>query len=406
MSAWLTIVGLGADGLEGLPPASRAPIETAEVLVGGARHLGLVPDSKAEKIEWEFPLDGTMTTIAGHRGKRVVVLATGDPMAYGIGSTLARHFARDDMIILPAPGAFSLAAARLAWPLDCCTCLTLHGRPLDLLAYHALPGAKLLILSHDGATPAQVAARLCDLGFGPSRMSVLDNMGAADEARRDGTAAGWPEERVADLNTIAIDCIAEPGARILPHSAGLPDDVYAHDGQLTKRIVRAATLAALVPLPGQTLWDLGAGCGSVAIEWLRAVQDAQGRGARAIAVERETARIALIAENAARLGTPFIDIVHKDIAAALPGLPGPDAIFLGGGLNEDGIVGTAWAQLKPGGRFVANAVTIEGERALLDAHTEFGGELTRIAVSRAEPVGSRTGWRPAMTVTQFAAVKS
>ncbi len=248
MSAWLTVVGLGADGPEGLTPSARALIENAEILVGGERHLGLVANGDCEKIAWGFPLDPTMAAIAANRGRRVVVLATGDPMAYGIGTTLARHFAPEDMAILPAPGAFSLAAARLAWPLDGCVCLTLHGRPLDLLAYHAQPDARLLILSHDGSTPAKVAARLIELDYGPSRLTVLENMGAADEARHDASAEAWPAIEVADLNTIAVECIAGPDAQVYPHAPGLPDDAFLHDGQLTKRIVRAATLAALAQL--------------------------------------------------------------------------------------------------------------------------------------------------------------
>ena len=409
MSAWLTVVGLGAEGPEGLPPTSRAFIDTAELLVGGERHLGLVDCPTAgghcEKIAWGFPLDATMQTIAANRGRRVVVLATGDPMAYGIGSTLARHFAPEDMAIVPAPGAFSLAAARLAWPLDSCICLTLHGRPLDLLAYHAQPGVRLLILSHDGSTPAKVAERLTELGYGPSRMSVLESMGAADEARRNGSAETWPAASNADLNTIAVECIAGPEAQARSHAPGLPDEAFLHDGQLTKRVVRAATLAALAPLPGQHLWDLGAGSGAVAIEWLRAAQDAQGRGASAVAIERDPARAARIAENASRLGTPFLEIITADIAAALPGLAPPDAVFLGGGLSTEDLVETAWQALKPGGRLVANAVTLEGEQVLASAHATFGGELSRIAVSNAEPVGARTGWRPAMTVTQLSVIK-
>lgn len=406
MSAWLTVVGLGADGPDGLPPASQAIIDNAELLVGGERHLGLVANGSCEKVAWGFPLDETMATIADHRGKRVVVLATGDPMAYGIGSTLARHFATEDMAILPAPGAFSLAAARLAWSLDECVCLTLHGRPLDLLAYHAQPGARLLILSHDGSTPAKVAARLTELGYGPSRMSVLQNMGAAEEARYDGTAEAWADAVIADLNTLAVECIAGADAPIYPNTPGLPDDAFLHDGQLTKRTVRAATLAALAPLPDQHLWDLGAGSGAVAIEWLRAAQNAQGRGASAVAVEREPARSARIAENASRLGTPFLGIVTADIADALPDLAPPDAVFLGGGLSTERVVEIIWQALKPGGRLVANAVTLEGEQVLADAYGTFGGALSRIAVSHAEPVGERTGWRPAMTVTQLSAIKS
>jgi precorrin-6Y C5,15-methyltransferase (decarboxylating) len=405
VSAWLIVVGLGADGPGGLPPATRAVIENAEILVGGDRHLGLVANGYCEKVAWGFPLDETMETIAANRGKRVVVLATGDPMAYGIGSTLARHFEPEDMAILPAPGAFSLAAARLAWPLDGCVCLTLHGRPIDLLAYHAQPGVRLLILSHDGSTPAKVAARIAELGYGPSRISVLENMGAVEEARHDGTAEAWPDVVITDLNTIAVECIAEPNAQIYPHTPGLPDDAFVHDGQLTKRVVRAATLAALAPLPGHHLWDLGAGSGAVAIEWLRAAQNAQGRGASAVAVERDPARAGRIAENASRLGTPFLDIVTADIAAALPDLAPPDAVFLGGGLSTEGLVETVWQALKPGGRLVANAVTLESEQILAGAHGTFGGEMSRIAVSHAEPVGERTGWRPAMPVTHWNATK-
>lgn len=406
MSAWLTVLGLGADGPGGLTPTSRALIDNAELLVGGERHLGLVANGHCEKVAWGFPLDATMETIAAHRGRRVVVLATGDPMAYGIGSTLARHFAPEDMAIVPAPGAFSLAAARLAWPLDRCVCLTLHGRPLDLLAYHAQPGARLLILSHDGLTPAKAAARLTELGYGPSHITVLQNMGAGDEARHEGSAEGWPEIDIADLNTIAVACVTGPNAQIYSHAPGLPDAAFLHDGQLTKRVVRAATLAALAPLPGQHLWDLGAGSGAIAIEWLRAAQDAQGRGASAVAVERDPARAARIAENASRLGTPFLEIVTADIATALPDLTPPDAVFLGGGLSIEGLVETAWQALNPGGRLVANAVTLEGEQVLASAHATFGGELSRIAVSNAEPVGERTGWRPAMPVTQWSVTKS
>jgi precorrin-6Y C5,15-methyltransferase (decarboxylating) len=347
-----------------------------------------------------------METIAANRGRRVVVLATGDPMAYGIGSTLARHFTPEDMAIVPAPGAFSLAAARMAWPLDRCVCLTLHGRPLDLLAYHAQPGARLLILSHDGSTPAKVAARLAELGYGPSQITVLQNMGAADEARHDASAEIWPALDIADLNTIAVECIAGPGAQVYSHAPGLPDDAFLHDGQLTKRIVRAATLASLAPLPGQHLWDLGAGSGAIAIEWLRAAQDAQGRGASAVAVERNPGRSARIAENANRLGTPFLEIVTADIATALPDLSPPDAVFVGGGLSTEKIVETAWQALKPGGRLVANAVILESEQVLASAYASFGGELSRIAISHAEPIGERTGWQPARPVTQWSVTKS
>lgn len=404
-TAWLTVLGIGADGPEGVPPAARALISSAEVLVGGERHLALAGNSDAEQIRWSLPLEGVMDAIAAHRGRRVVVLATGDPMAFGIGATLARHFTPAEMTILPAPGAFSLAASRLAWPLQSCVCMTLHGRPLELVNAQLLPGARLLILSHDGTTPATLAAHLRDVGYGASRMTVLVDMGTPEEQRIDATARDWPDGPVGDLNTIAVDCVADAGTRPLPRVSGLPDDAFEHDGQMTKRVVRAATLAALAPVPGQTLWDLGAGSGSVAIEWLRAAQDVQGQGARAVAVERDGERAARIARNADRLGTPFLEIVQAEIAAALPDLPDPDSVFLGGGLTSSGIVDAILNRLAPGGRLVANAVTIEGEAVLLAAHAAHGGELTRIAVSQADAVGARTGWRAAMPVTQWSHVK-
>jgi len=405
MTGWLHVVGIGAEGLEGLTATSRTLIGNADLLVGGTRHLNMAGDTTARKVQWEFPLDNIVSEISAARNKCVVVLATGDPMSFGIGSTLVRHFEPEDMTILPAPGAFSLAAARLGWPLHGCTCLTLHGRPLELLNAHILPGRRLLILSHDGSTPGQVAATLTAAGFGPSRIAVLENMGAPDEARHSGTAEGWDVKDIADLCTMAVECRPGPGARYFPLAAGLPDDAFVHDGQMTKRVVRAATVAALSPRPGAYLWDLGAGCGSVAIEWLRAAQDVQGQGARASAVEREAGRCAMIATNASRLGTPFLDIVTAENTRAIGELDDPDAVFLGGGLSQD-LVAAVWARLKPGGRLAANAVTTEGEQILLAAHSEYGGELTRIAVSHAEPVGTRTGWRPAMPVTQWGVTRT
>ena len=405
MSAWLSIVGLGADGPSGLAPAARALIDAAEVLVGGERHLALAGNEKAERLTWRLPLADVIAEIAARRGRHVVVLATGDPMAYGIGTTLVRHFDQGEMTILPAPGAFSLAAARLGWPLDETTCMTLHGRPLDLLNFHLQPGARLLILSHDGTTPAAVATRLCEAGYDGSRLVVLENMGGSGETKIETTAAGFDGRRTADLNSLAIDCAAGPRARILPHVPGLPDDAFVHDGKITKRAVRAATIAALGPRPGQTLWDLGAGSGSIAIEWLRSTQNAQGRGATAIAVERDAARLATIAANAMALGTPFIDIRAGDMATVLPNLPAPDAVFIGGGLSIPDLIATVWLRLAPGGTLVANAVTLEGESVLAQAYRDFGGTLERIAVSHAEPVGTLTGWRPAMAVTQWSAAK-
>lgn len=403
MSAWLSIVGLGEDGPDGLSAPARTLIETAEVLVGGARHLALVgeiADGAAETLTWETPLSRTVEAIAAREGRRVTVLATGDPMHYGIGVTLARRFGMDALTIIPAPGAFSLACARLGWPLAETACITLHGRPLELLSLHLAPEARILVLSEDGTTPAKLAAHLTGLGYGPSDLTVLAHMGGPKERRWDGTAEGWTAEKIPGLNTIAIACHAAPGARVLSRAPGLPDEVYANDGQLTKREIRAATLAALCPLPGQLLWDIGGGAGSVAIEWLRAAP-----GAKAVAIERRADRAATIARNAAALGVPGLKIMTGEAPAGLEGLDRPDAIFIGGGLSSAGLALYCWRALAPGGRLVANAVTLEGEAALHELRKETGGEMTRIAISRATPVGPYESWRPLMPVTQFAVEK-
>ncbi len=400
MTRWLAVVGIGEDGLAALSPTARALIDTAEVLVGGARHLAMVPEGCAERLIWDRPLSRTIEAIAGRRGRRVVVLASGDPLWHGVGVTLARHFPSEEMTILPQPSAFSLAAARLGWPLADCAAVTLHGRPLDTLRLHLAPGRRVLALSEDGGTPRAVAALLTELGWGPSRLTVFSHLGGSREAVAGEEAQSWGDRRAADLNTIAILCHAAPGARALPLLPGLPDDAFEHDGQLTKREIRAATLAALAPLPGETLWDVGAGCGSIAIEWLRA-----GEGRAAIAVERDPARAAIIARNAAALGVPALRIVAGTAPEALVGLPAPDAVFVGGGVGEPGLLPALWRALPPGGRLVANVVTAEGEARLLDWHGRHGGALTRIAVSRAEPAGRRHLWRALAPVTQLAVAK-
>ncbi len=405
MTRWLAVVGIGEDGIAALAPAARALIGTAELLVGGARHLAMVPAGTAERLVWRRPLVATLEDIAAWRGRRVTVLASGDPLWYGIGAVLARRFPIDDMTIVPHPGAFSLAAARLGWAIETCTTLTLHGRPLDSLRLHLTPGARLLLLSQDGDTPGAVAALLAGTGWGPSRMTVFAHLGGERESVRHGTAEAWDDRRVADLNTIAVECLPGRGARPLSRLAGLPDDAFEHDGQLTKREVRAVTLAHLAPLPGETLWDIGAGCGSIAIEWLRAVAGGGNGGGAAIAVEPSEARAAMIARNAARLGVPGLRLVVGAAPGVLADLPPPDAVFVGGGIGTPDLMGAAWAALRPGGRLVANIVSLEGERVLLDWQARHGGELARIAVSRAERLGRYRGWRPLLPVTQFFAVK-
>jgi precorrin-6B C5,15-methyltransferase / cobalt-precorrin-6B C5,C15-methyltransferase len=400
MKPWLAVVGIGEDGLSGLTLAARTLVETAEVLVGGERHLDMVPKWDAERLVWERPLRVTVDAIAAHRGRRVTVLASGDPMWYGIGVTLARQFSREELTIIPQLSAFSLAAARLGWPLADCSTITLHGRPLDSLRLHLAPQRRILTLSEDGGTPQAVAALLTELGWGPSGLTVLAHLGGSRETSLSEEAQSWGDRRVPDLNTLAIACRSEAGARTLPLLAGLPDDAFEHDGQLTKREVRAATLAALAPLPGEIFWDIGAGCGSVAIEWLRT-----GEGRSACAIEREPARAAMIARNAAALGVPQLQIVPNAAPEALRGLPPPNAVFIGGGISSPDLLPYAWASLPPGGRLVANVVTTEGEARLLDWHARYSGSLTRLAVSRAEPAGGHHLWRPLAAVTQLAVVK-
>ena len=399
--AWLTIVGIGEDGLDGLGAAARGAVEAAETLVGGARHLAMIPPDGRERLEWPRPFSGLAEELRARAGRHVCVLATGDPFCYGVGTVIARHVSPHEMQVHPAPSAFSLACARLRWSLPDVETLTLHGRPPAAFRATIGPGTRVLVLSHDAATPAQLAQMLCDAGHGESRVVVLEHLGGAQERVRESTARGFALDDVRDFNTVAVECAATPDAPLRARVPGLPDDTFEHDGQLTKRVVRAAALAALAPWPGQLLWDVGAGCGSVGIEWMRAA-----RGARAIAVERSARRIRFIERNAERLGTPGLRIVEGEVPEALTGLDGPpDAIFAGGGLSSPNLLDSCWEALPPGGRLVAHAVSHEGERALFDAHAAFGGEISRIAVSHAAPLGRYRAFRPAYPVTELAARK-
>lgn len=396
MSVWLNIIGIGEDGIEALPRALQALIEHAELIVGGERHLAMAAHARAEKKSWASPLSLTLDEIWTHRGRPVVVLATGDPMHFGIGVSLARRVPAEEMAVHPGISAFSLAAGRMRWPLADTECLTIHGRPLDLLAGAVAPGRKLLLLSHDGSSPAEVAHRLTELGYGGSEVTVLEHMGGASERIYAGQADSWTYPRAADLNTLAVLCRAGEAARVRSLGQGLPDGVFQHDGQLTKREIRAATLSALRPLPGQLLWDVGAGCGSVAIEWLRT-----HRSLSAVAIELEASRQVLIEANATALGTPHLKLVKGAAPQAYDGLAEPDAIFIGGGLGDPGVVEGAWEHLKRGGRLVANAVTAEGEAHLFALRGKLGGDMTRLSVARLAPVGELHGWKPLMPVTQY-----
>ena len=396
---WLAIVGIGEDGLDGLSATARRLIEEAEAVFGGRRHLALAAAAiRGEAHPWPSPFD--VRDVLALRGQPVVVLASGDPFHYGVGPLLSQAIPYDEMVVLPAPSAFSLAAARLGWPLADTVLLSLHGRPIDLVRPHLQPGAAILALTSDGAAPAAIAALLTDAGFGPSRIAVLEALGGPDEQIRSAPAAAFDIDDIAPLNTLAILVVPGPDARIVPLVPGLPDEMYAHDGQITKRAIRAMTLAALSPRRGERLWDIGAGSGSIGIEWMLA-----DRSLRAVAIEADGERARRIAHNAAVLGVPDLLILHGHAPRALDGLDPPDAVFLGCGAGDPELVDAALAALRPGGRLVVNAVTLASEAALLALHAVLGGTLTRLAVSHAETLGAEKGWRPAMPVTQWAWTK-
>ncbi|MEZ5934591.1 MAG: precorrin-6y C5,15-methyltransferase (decarboxylating) subunit CbiE [Alphaproteobacteria bacterium] len=398
---WLVVVGIGDDGVASLGARARAAIEAGDIVIGGERHLAMVPEGAGERRVWQQPLSRSLDEIETLRGRKVVVLASGDPMCHGVGAVLARRFDAAEMEVLPASSAFSLACARLGWALQDVATLSLHNRAPSTLRRHLQPGARLIALTRDGDTPHLAASMLVEMGYGLSRLHVFEHLGGAAERRIEATAERWIAKDIAALNTVAIECVAGPAARVYPSTPGLPDEAFASDGMLTKREIRALTLARLMPIPGQCLWDVGAGSGSVAIEWLRSAANG-----RAIAIERDALRALRAAGNAETLGTPELEVVEAEAPACFAGLAAPDAIFIGGGITTPDMLSKAWGRLTPGGRLVANVVTLEGERRLLDWQAEHGGDLTRIAVSRAEKVGPYQGWRPAMPVTQYAGVKS
>lgn len=401
---WLSIVGIGEDGMAGLSPLAAAVVAGAELLVGGARHLAMVPDGAAERpaerLAWPSPLTDAIGPIRAARGRRVVVLASGDPFLWGVGATLARFIPPEEIACHPAPSSFSLAAARLGWAQQDCALISLHGRPFETLVPHVQPQARILALTWDGRTAAKAAARLTELGFGASRLTVLERIGASAERIRSARAEAFDLDGIDPLNVLAIEVVAGPDARPLPLASGLPDDFFEHDGQLTKREIRAVTLSALAPLKGQLLWDIGLGAGSVAIEWLL-----RHPSNRAIGIEENADRATRALVNAVNLGVPHLRLVTGAAPAALAGLERPDAVFIGGGTGDEGVFEAAWAALRPGGRLVANAVTLESEQALARRFTQYGGDLIRLGVERLVPVGSMHGWRPAMPVTQWSVVK-
>ena len=409
---WLTVIGVGEDGVAGLSAAARNAIEAAEVIVGGDRHHLLAPNVTAERLRWPHPFSALIDELVARRAQRPVVLATGDPLWFSVGARIARAIPPEEITFHPQLSAFQFASCRMGWSLADCETLTAHGRPPEQVIPYLWPGARILALTAGSETPGALARILDARGYGSSKMTVLGSLGGADESRIEGRADHWaatdPQADIPAFHTLAIECEGLP-TPLLPRVAGLPDEAFVHDGKLTKREVRAATLARLMPARGEVLWDIGVGCGSVAVEWMRATPDAS-----AVGIDPNAQRLEMARQNALALGAPRLHLIEGRAPNDLSQIPAPkgtsadlrepDAVFIGGGLSVD-VFETCWDRLSDGGRLVSNAVTLESEAVLLDLFNRHGGDLTRIAVQRADPVGHLTGWRPSMPVTQWALMK-
>jgi precorrin-6Y C5,15-methyltransferase (decarboxylating) len=403
---WLSIVGIGEEGIDGLGELARGLIESAEIVFGGSRHLALAaPLIRGSARTWGSPFDTAAAQVLAHRGRPVCVLASGDPFQHGIGSVLARHVAPDETIAVPAVSAFSLAASRLLWPLPQTTLLSLCGRSLDFIRPHLQSGARILALTSGAGAPAAIAELLYTAGFGESQITVLEALGGPRERVRSTRATAFNFELIAALNTVAIEVVADASARIVSRAAGRADELFEHDGQITKREIRALTLSALAPRHGEHLWDVGAGSGSVAIEWMLTDPSLS-----ATAIERRSERAARIRRNAAAFGVPDLQVLEADAPQALDGLQPPSAVFIGGGATTPGMIATVQAALRTQGRLVINAVTLETEAVLLGSHAQHGGTLIRMDIHRASRIGGEAAqslsWRPAMPITQWTWVKA
>jgi precorrin-6Y C5,15-methyltransferase (decarboxylating) len=397
-SPWLHIVGIGEAGIEGLSPATRAVVEAAEIIVGGDRHASLPASVTAQRLDWPHPFEALMEVLLAHKGKRVVVLATGDPLWFSIGARIGRAVAPGEITYHPQLSAFQLASARMGWSMADLETLTVHGRPVEQMIAFIQPDARLLILTTGEDTPMRIARFLGERGFGRSGMTVFANMGGPEEQRFDGEAASW-DHVVPAFNTLAVECIAAPDAALLPRVPGLADTLFQADDTMTRREVRAITLAKLMPMRGALLWDVGTGCGSVSVEWMRGA-----RYARAVGIEPRADRRAMAAANALALGVPGLRLIDGEAPAALDGLDRPDAVFVGGGLSA-AVFEACWDALKPLGRFVANAATGECEAAMMALHARHGGELCRLDVARHAEGADGPDWRPFPPVMQWSLVK-
>jgi len=410
---WLCVIGIGEDGWDDLSADARDLLYESEIVLGGERHLKMLPkDWEGERIVWSSPIREAVSKIVSWRPEdsasvqKVAIMASGDPLCYGIATKLLRHLPIEEIWIKPALTTFSLMCSRIGWSLPDVETLTIHGRPLEMLHPFVQPGAKLLVLSKGEESPEKAAKLLCARGFGKSIITVLEHLGGRKERQFSGPADSWNHPEGAALNAMAIECIPESNATILSRIPGLPDEAFFHDGQLTKREIRAVSLSRLMPVVDQVLWDVGAGCGSVAIEWMRT-----SPRCRAVAIEKSKSRLKLIEQNSQELGVPMLQIISGSAPEVLADLPAPDAVFIGGGLSSGNLLQTCWTALKPGGRLVANAVTLEGEQKLLQWQNEnagksgASGDLTRFSISRAEKIGKFQGWKEMRSVIQLAVIK-
>jgi precorrin-6Y C5,15-methyltransferase (decarboxylating) len=397
---WLSIVGIGEDGFDGLSAVARDLLARAELVAGGRRHLALVATFGKSTLEWDTPFSASIPKLLAHRGQRVVALCSGDPFWYGAGAVFSDAVPAEETVAIPAPSTFAWAAARLRWRLEETVALGLHARPIELLRPHLRNGARLIVLLRDGAAAAQVAAYLSSTGFGPSRLTVLEALGGPRERIRSATAAGFALDDISAPVALGIEAMADPDAVIMPRVAGLPDELFAQDGQLTKREIRAVTLSTLAPRGGELLWDVGAGSGAIGIEWLLAHP-----ANRAIGIEAREDRLNTARSNAQSLGVPHFDLRLGTAPEALKNLPTPDVVFIGGGASRDGVLDAVWQALPAGGRLVVNSVTLETEAILIARQARHGGGLLRLSVERAGAVGGRSGWRAAMPVVHWSVTK-
>ena len=410
---WLCVIGIGEDGWDNLSADARDLLYESEIVLGGERHLKMLPkDWEGERIIWSSPIREAVSKIVSWRpedsaiAQKVAIMASGDPLCYGIAAKLLRHLPIEEIWIKPALTTFSLMCSRIGWSLPDVETLTIHGRPLEMLHPFVQPGAKLLVLSKGEESPEQAAKLLCARGFGKSIITVLEHLGGRKERQFSGQADSWNHPEGAALNAMAIECIPENNANVLSRNPGLPDEAFLHDGQLTKREIRAVALSKLMPVVDHLLWDVGAGCGSVSIEWMRT-----NPRCRAVAIEKSKSRLKLIEQNSQELGVPMLQIISGSAPEVLVDLPAPDAVFIGGGLSSGNLLQTCWSALKPGGRLVANAVTLEGEQKLLQWQNEnagksgASGDLTRLSISRAEKIGKFQGWKEMRSVIQLAVIK-